>query len=154
MLFKGGDSILEDCIVACQSDACIIVSGMGVRPKIERCKIHDGKGSGIVFTEGSSGEVIDCEVCGHYMDAIVIMSDSDPLLLRNNLHDCNTNGIYVHQRGKGRIEANDIYMNKNAGIKIADRGDPTVINNSIRDGLGKGIDVSDEAWHRTAPHCT
>ena len=49
---------------------------------------------------------------------IAIITEADPTVTANKIHDGMDSGVLVSDGGKGRVEENDIFGNRRAGVAI------------------------------------
>src|SRR5207248_2091548 len=78
---------------------------------VKHCKMHHGKGSGVILSEEGLGTIEDCDILQNAINGVEIKQGSDPVI-----HDCriNRNGYYalvVYQGGLGTVEGCDLRSN-------------------------------------------
>ncbi|MFF3325195.1 right-handed parallel beta-helix repeat-containing protein [Streptomyces sp. NPDC002889] len=88
-------------------------------------------------------ELEGCDISSQGLACVAIRDGADPRLRRNQIHDGEQGGVYVHDSGLGTLEDNDITGNALAGVEIATGGNPTLRRNRIHDGEQGGVYVHD-----------
>jgi parallel beta-helix repeat protein len=136
-----GSLILQDCDITSDSGSCISIHTTMANPVIQRCKIHDGKHSGIWITENGRGIIEDCDIFGNTYPEIVIDKGGNPTIRRCRIHDGKGNGIRVTENGRGIVEDCDIFGSTYPQIVIDKSGNPTIRRCKIHDGKGNGVCV-------------
>ena len=136
-----GCLILQDCDITSDSGSCISIHGTTANPVIQRCKIHDGKHSGIWITENGRGIIEDCDIFGNTYPEVIIDKGGNPTIRRCKIHDSKGNGVRVTESGKGIVEDCDIFGNTYPQIVIDKDSNPTIRRCKIRDGKGNGVCV-------------
>jgi len=136
-----GNVFLDDSTVISESLAAVVVRGTNAEPRIRSCAIYATRAAGLVFQQGSKGEVVDTEVLNTALAAVEILEGSDPTLRRCRFHDGQQVGVLVHRGGKGRVLECDIAFHRYAGVEIRDGGDPTLRRCKVYEGNGGGIVV-------------
>jgi hypothetical protein len=81
-----GCLVLEDCDISSDSFA-IGIYGLTAKPRISRCKIHDGKLGGIIIYEKGQGIVEDCDIFANTLSGVAIREEANPTIRRCNIHD-------------------------------------------------------------------
>jgi len=55
-----------------------------------------------------------------------VKAGANPTVVKCDIHDGLTGGVYIHENGRGQFLENRIYNNNFAGIWITSNSDPTV----------------------------
>jgi parallel beta-helix repeat protein len=140
-----GCLVLEDCDITSDSLACIGIHGLTAKPRISRCKIHDGKGSGIFVYEKGQGIIEDCDIFANTNSGIAIKEEGNPTIRRCKIHNCNKSaGIYVNKNGQGMVEDCDIFSNTYSGVAIKEESNPTIRRCKIHDCKARGVFVNNK----------
>jgi hypothetical protein len=121
-----GCLVLEDCDITSDSLSCIAIHGLTAKPRISRCKIHDGNATGIFVYEKGQGIVEDCDIFANTDSGVEIKEEGNPTIRRCKIHDGNSPGIYIGQKGQGIVENCDIFANTLAGVMILEEGNPII----------------------------
>lgn len=139
-----GCLVLEDCDITSDSLSCIGIHGLNAQPRISRCKIHDGKQSGIFIYKDGQGIIENCNISGNRYSGIAIKDKGNPKIISCTIHDGGQNGIFIGSNGKGEIIKCDIYSHKSCGILIKGRGaNPIIYKCKIYDQkYGILVDIS------------
>ncbi len=124
-----GCLVLEDCDITSDSLSCIGIHGLTAKPRISRCKIHDGKQSGIFIYKGGQGIIENCNISGNRYSGIAIKDKGNPKIISCNIHNGGERGISIRYNGKGEITKCDIYSHKQCGIFIRGIGANPIISN-------------------------
>jgi parallel beta-helix repeat protein len=138
-----GCLILEDCDITSDSLACIAIHGLTAKPRISRCKIHDGKWSGIHIYEKGQGIVEDCDIFANTFSGVGIREEGNPTIRRCKIHD-NAGGILVNNKGQGIVEDCDIFANTLSSVQITEEANPTIRRCKIHDSKQSGIFVHEK----------
>ena len=88
-----GDLILEDCNITSKSSDCVTIWGATANPIIRRCRIFDGKESGIWITENAKGIIEDCDIYNNTYSGIRIDNGSNPVIRECRIFDGKQSGI-------------------------------------------------------------
>ena len=139
-----GCLVLEDCDITSDSLACIAIHGLTAKPRISRCKIHDGKSSGIYVCEKGQGIVEECDIFANTRAGVQIKEEANPTIRRCKIHDNKASGISVWQKGQGMVEECDIFANTNSGVQIKEEANPTIRRCKIHDSKQNGILVNNK----------
>jgi F-box protein 11 len=132
---------LSDCIVTCDTLACIGIHNSTAQPLIQHCIIRDGGASGIFVYDQGAGVIEDCDISNNKLSGVTVKGGGNPLMRRCEIHDGQASGIYVYENGKGTYEDCDIFANKNSGVAVREGGNPLVRRCEIHDGQTSGIHV-------------
>jgi len=143
-----GQLLLEDCDVQGAAQLCIEVQGENTRPLLRRCRIHDGKSGGIVFSGRAGGLLEDCELFGNGGPGVSIRDAAGPELHRCRLYAGRQAGVAFSANGRGTLDSCDIYGNEGPGVDIADGSAPTLQGCRIYDGKQAGVSVRANATGR------
>jgi F-box protein 11 len=68
-----------------------------------------------------------------------VKNHANPTVVRCDIHNGQTGGIYVHEKGRGQFMENRIYSNEFAGIWITSQSEPTIRKNEIFNGQQGGV---------------
>jgi F-box protein 11 len=55
-----------------------------------------------------------------------VKAGANPTVVKCDIHDGLTGGVYIHENGRGQFLENRIYNNNFAGIWITSNSDPTI----------------------------
>ena len=66
-----GRPLLEDCDITSDSLACVAINA-GADPIIRRCRIHDGRASGVLVYRQGQGTLEDCDIFANAFDGVAI----------------------------------------------------------------------------------
>ena len=106
-------------------------------------RIYGCRSAGIrLMDDGTRGMIEKNDIWDNARAGIYVESGADPFIIGNEVHEGQTAGILICNRGKGRIVSNDVWGNKLAGLSVENDGDPVIIGNRLHDGLSAGIFVS------------
>ncbi|MDF5717444.1 MAG: right-handed parallel beta-helix repeat-containing protein, partial [Rhizonema sp. NSF051] len=86
----------------------------------------------------------NCDIYANTYPGISIENGGNPTICRCKIHDGQSNGIWVYDKGQGTIEDCNIFANAESGIYISKEGNPTICRSKIHDGQGNGIIVNDK----------
>lgn len=136
-----GCLIVQDCDITSDSGSCISIHGTTTNPVIQRCKIHDGKHSGVWITENGRGIIEDCDIFGNTYPEVIIDKGGNPTIRRCRIHGSKGNGIRVTENSRGIVEDCDIFGNTYPQIVIDKDSNPTIRRCRIYDGKGNGVCV-------------
>ena len=110
-------------------------------PTFVRCKIHDGKASGVKIFENGLGTFTDCEIYANAFSGIEIKESGNPSFTSCKVHDGKLCGVYVHDNGLGKFTDCEIYANAYSGIEVKESGNPTFVGCKIYNGKQSGVKV-------------
>jgi parallel beta-helix repeat protein len=117
-----GKLIMEDCDISSQSKSCVVIHDFA-DPRLRRCRIHNGKESGIHFYENGQGTIEDNEIFANALVGVDIRSGR-PTLRRNRITKNDDVGVKVWclrigmGRGGGIFEDNDLRDNAGGAWNI------------------------------------
>ncbi|HIK09846.1 MAG TPA: right-handed parallel beta-helix repeat-containing protein [Oscillatoriaceae cyanobacterium M33_DOE_052] len=120
-----GELILENCTIASDTLAGVGIFGAGVC-QIRRCQIKNGKGAGVLVSDGAVAMIEDCQISGNAHAGVEIKQGGNPVIRRCEIKDGKQSGIFVHSKGLGVIEDCQISGNKFAGVEIKAQGNPLI----------------------------
>jgi parallel beta-helix repeat protein len=138
-----GRLVLEDCDISSDSLAGVGIHGATAHPIIRRCKIHDGKQSGIYVFGNGQGTVEQCDIFGNAHSGVAISTGGNPVIRGCKIHNGKQSGIYVYGNGQGTVEECDLFGNAYAGVTIATGGNPIIRRCKIHNEGYNGIHVFD-----------
>ena len=137
----GGEPLLEDCDLLCNSQAVVSVQGATARPLLRRCRLHDGKTGGIVFADHAGGTLEACEIDANAGPGIVVRAAADPVVRNCRIHSGRDAGVVITEGGRGVFEECDIYGNVGPNVQIGDNATPLFRRIRIHDGQQAGVTV-------------
>ncbi len=133
-----GEPVLENCNISCDSSDCVAIHGQHADPLLKRCRVHDGKGSGVhIFADGR-GTLELCDIWGNAAAGVTIRGGSNPVVRGCTIHDSRV-GIAICDSGRGTIEQCDIWGHEYDGITVSDGGDPIVRDCRVHDVKKAGV---------------
>ncbi len=115
-----GRLIMEDCDISSQSESCVIIRSFD-DPRLRRCRIHDGKESGISFY--GNGTLEDNDIFANALAGVNIAS-GHTTLRRNRITKNDEVGVKVQylrpgmRSGGGIFEDNDLRDNAGGAWEI------------------------------------
>uniref|UniRef100_UPI004056727D right-handed parallel beta-helix repeat-containing protein n=1 Tax=Candidatus Electrothrix sp. TaxID=2170559 RepID=UPI004056727D len=120
-----GKIIVEDCDISSQSGSCVIIYNFA-DPSLRRCRIHDGKESGISFSyRNGRGILEDNDIFANALAGVDIASGGHPTLRHNRITKNGDVGVKVQYqesnvggRGGGIFEDNDLRGNAKGAWNI------------------------------------
>lgn len=83
----------------------------GGNPIIRRCKIRDGKASGIAVWDGGEGLIEECEISGNSRAGVEIYGGGKPTLRRCKINRNGSVGVWAYKKPAGIIENCDLTKN-------------------------------------------
>jgi F-box protein 11 len=136
---KGGEPLLEDCDLLCTSQGVVSVQGPNARPTLRRCRVHDGKTGGIVFSDQAAGTIEECEIDANAGPGLLLRTAADPIVRNCRIHGGRDAGIVIAEGGRGLFEACDIYGNVGPNVQLSDNATPIFRHSRIFEGQQAGI---------------
>ena len=131
-----GELLIEDCDITSKAGNCVFVTGGAANPTLRRCRIHDGVGGGLFFTEGAPGNVEDCDIIGMTNGGIVIRAGANPTIVDCRWKDGKGNAIVIHA-ASGTFEnctISDQTAEKYFSISIEENANPVFRNCDVIGG--------------------
>lgn len=128
-----GQLVLEGCDITSDSLACVAIHKTGTNPIVRRCRVHNGKQSGIFVYAKGGGTIEDCDLYDNNSENISISSGGNPTIRRCSIYDGKACGVRVYSEGKGTIEDCDIYTNSLSCVNIDRGSNPTVRRCKLHD---------------------
>jgi parallel beta-helix repeat protein len=113
-----GCLVLEDCDITSDSLACIAIHGLTAKPRISRCKIHDGKAGGILAWQKGQGIVEDCDIFANTYCGVNISKQGNPIIQKCRINRNEYQAIRSHDNGRGTVENCDLTGNKRGAFDI------------------------------------
>ncbi len=135
----GGEPRLEDCDILCTSQQGVNVQGANAKPHLSRCRIHDSKTGGIVFSEGAGGTLEDCAIFANGGPGVLLRTGADPILRDCRIYEGREAGVVIGEGGKGQFEGCDIHSHTGPNIQIGDGVAPHFRRCRIHNGQQAGI---------------
>ncbi|WP_413306664.1 Hsp70 family protein [Bacillus sp. 1P10SD] len=141
-----GKPVIEDCHIYAGIADCINIANMA-DPVIRQCKLSNGKGKGIVFSNFAKGTIDSCELNGFYSPALWIMDGSHPVVKNCKIYDGKAMGVVFDNNGRGILTNCEIYQihEKYPAIWVNDHSNPVISGSYIHSGKGNGILVEKES---------
>ncbi|MBW4636327.1 MAG: right-handed parallel beta-helix repeat-containing protein [Iphinoe sp. HA4291-MV1] len=87
-------------------------------PVIQRCKIHNGKASGVLVSENGQGTVEDCDIFSNAYSGVEIRKGGNPIIRQCKINQNKENAVYIHDKGAGTIENCDLTGNVRSAFNI------------------------------------
>jgi parallel beta-helix repeat protein len=134
-----GRLLLEDCDVSSDALSCVAVHGPAAGAVVRKCRIHDGKESGIWIYDKASGLVEGCEVCGNAFAGVTVSGGANPTVRKCRIHGGQTGGVLFREEGAGLLEECHITGNGHAGVEISTGARPTVRRCRISGNKYEGV---------------
>ncbi|YAG09615.1 hypothetical protein NSTC731_05985 [Nostoc sp. DSM 114167] len=85
----------------------------------------------------------NCEIASEWVGIFIQGQKTNPTVRQCKIHDGQSCGVLVTQKGLGVIEDCDIFANVLPGIYIGEGSNPTIRKCQIHDGQSNGIQVTD-----------
>jgi hypothetical protein len=126
-----GQLKLVECDITSDTLACVVIHGHSACPEINRCRLHDAKGSGLLIEMKAQGTIENCEIFGNGYPNISIRDYAHPAIRKCKICGGKSHGILIWKNGMGTIEDCDISGNAYDGVKAKDGGRPIVRGCSI-----------------------
>ncbi|WP_425098277.1 right-handed parallel beta-helix repeat-containing protein [Tropicibacter sp. S64] len=95
-----------------------------------------------IDVKAGSVTIEDNDITSKGLSAVVLRTNVDGMVRRNEIHDSAEGGVFIFEDGKATVEDNVLYGNTYAAVEIRDRGEAIVTGNTIRDGQGQGVFVN------------
>lgn len=128
-----GELSLEECHVTSDSLSCISIRGASTRATIKRCRIHDGKSTGIDLGDHASAVIQDCEIISMVREGLLATEGTQPIITRSRILSCKDDGIHIHSGSKGRIDGCEIARTMGAGVRIGQDSTITMQRTTLRE---------------------
>lgn len=126
-----GDGPREEIVVAVSgADTLQFRTDFGRVANLTLRQSGGGEWFGIDVAQGRL-ELEDCDIRSESLACVAIHAGADPRIRRCAIHDGETVGVFVYDKGKGTLEDNDIFANATAGVAIATGGEPVLRRNRI-----------------------
>lgn len=139
-----GELVLEDCDISSETLSCVAVHGHEAAPLIKRCRIHDGKDSGLYFFDGAAGTIEDCEVYGNANVGVAITGGSRAVVRRCKVYGGENAGVVAWQGAEGLLEECEVYGNRLANLGVSDGARLTARACRVHEGENSGVFVHRE----------
>lgn len=133
-----GRIVIEGCDISSRGGAGVALHG-GVEATLRGNRIHDGKGSGVLFCRDAQGVLEDNEIEGNALAGVLITRGARPKLYRNRIHDGLGTGVQIEDGGEALLEENDIAGHVLAEVAICRGGNPILRRNRIHDSHRSGV---------------
>src|SRR5208337_1737159 len=88
----------------------------GGNPVLRRCKVHDCKQAGVLFTKNAQGSLEECDIYGNGLSAVEVRQGGSPVLRRCKIHDSKLGGVLVVEKSAVTLEDSDIFSNRGSGV--------------------------------------
>lgn len=132
-----GRLVLEDCDVRSDFLACVGSYGPAT-PLLRRCTLHES-GIGVLVTEMSQPEIVDCEFFGHEIAGIQVRRGGHPTARQCRIHDGAARGLVVEDDGMGLFEDCTFFGHGLAEVEIGRAGDLTLRRCVLSKGKASGL---------------
>jgi hypothetical protein len=90
------------------------VHGPDADPIVYRCRVHDGKQSGVLLYQGGRGVFEECDFFGHTLSAVEVREASDPIVRKCRI----SGGVSVTGQSRGTFEDCNIFGNTLSGVEV------------------------------------
>lgn len=134
-----GTLLLEDCLISCTSTVCVAVHGASAEIRFQRCRLHEGKTGGLLFTERAQGVLESCEVGGNAGAGIEVIGGSELTLRDCTVRESSGVGVRVHTGGKVTLDSCEVFGNAGAGVEAEHEGWLTIRGGHIHANRQEGI---------------
>ena len=114
-----GELLLEDCTLSSDTLPSVFVHGSRANPTIRRCRLLDGKASGIQVSDDARATIEECEFLGNAEAGLLIRAGGNPVVRRCRFHDGKLFGLLVDEWGRGTVEECEFSAQAEAGIAIS-----------------------------------
>jgi F-box protein 11 len=131
-----GRLVLEDCDVRSDFLACVGSYGPAT-PLLRRCTLHES-GIGVLVTEMSQPEIVDCEFFGHEIAGIQVRRGGHPTARNCRVHDGAARGLVVEE-GMGLFEDCAFFGHTLSEVEIGRAGDLTLRRCVLSKGKASGL---------------
>jgi hypothetical protein len=130
-----------------QRSAGISVHLNGGEASLRQCRIQNGRKAGLVFSSGSRGTIVECEVSGHgpAMPQVMIWQRSGPVLRDCRIHSGTGIGILISESARPRLEFCQIADHAGMSVYIDSAAEPELSKCKIGPGKQNGIVVTRQA---------
>ena len=125
VVWSGGPR-LERLKISSRSAHGVVAVGTEARPIVSHCAIEHCGLSGLVWTDGAAGLVMNSFSGGNRKQGMDVRRGSNPTVQACNFYESIESGIAVAENGLGTFENCESYRNKYAGISVKTGGNPTV----------------------------
>jgi hypothetical protein len=136
---RAGRPLIDQCDITSDLPACVRVESPEANPIIRRCRIRQGRETGVWFTAGARGALEDCEVTGQSVAGIWIADDANPIVRRCIVQRSKVRGVFVSERGQGFIDACFIMSNDGPGIEVTRDAHVVVRDCKVINNHGPGL---------------
>ncbi|XP_068178488.1 F-box only protein 10 isoform X2 [Antennarius striatus] len=106
---------------------------------LRRCLFREGKGGMHLSNYGQAR--LEGNVFRGLNYAVRCIQNSTIVMLRNEVCECRSSGVFLRLSAQGLIAENNIHSNSEAGIDIRKGANPIILCNKIHSGLRSGIVV-------------
>jgi hypothetical protein len=117
----------------------VVAAGAKASLNVIESRIHDGSGSGIVFTNGAGGEVARCDVFGFKESGVHLESDAGVSLDECRIHDGGGFGVRVVRGARSAITRCLLSNLERASVMVEGTAQPRIADCRISDGKHAGI---------------
>ncbi len=138
---RQGQLILENCDISSIVATCVKIHGDSADPRIRGCKIHNGKGRGVLVTKHGRGILESCEIFGNHFE-VQISSGGNPIIRNCQIHDGKGFGIWVDENSQVTVEDCYIFGNVEVGVYISSGSNATIRRCHINFNEGHAVCVS------------
>ena len=125
VVWSGGPR-LERLKISSRSAHGVVAVGTEARPIVSHCAIEHCGLSGLVWTDGAAGLVMNSFSGGNRKQGMDVRRGSNPTVQACNFYESIESGIAVAENGLGTFENCESYRNKDDGISVKTGGNPTV----------------------------
>lgn len=134
-----GKLTMVECRVTSQDGPCILISGAQTDPLIRKCRIHNGKETGVAITEGAAGTLEHCKIVGNRGPGIAVSAGAAPKIDHCNIRGGKSNGICFSDNGMGSVEYCDIRGTEKPGVSVDAESAPNISHSNIHFGKQSGL---------------
>ncbi|AFZ14671.1 serine/threonine protein kinase [Crinalium epipsammum PCC 9333] len=136
-----GQLILENCDINSAVATGIKIHGASADPRIRGCRIHNGKGCGVLVSKNGRGTLEGCDIFGNNFE-VQITEGGNPILRRCQIHNGKGFGVWIDENSKGTVEDCDIFGNIEVGVYIGDGSNGIIQRCRINRNEGHAVCVS------------
>ncbi|MFF0151916.1 right-handed parallel beta-helix repeat-containing protein [Micromonospora sp. NPDC005203] len=128
--FEGGRGTVEDSQFSGVRQTAVVASARS-RPTVRRCRISDGRGSGLAFSGSAGGLVEDCELADLEGSGVSVSGGAEPDIRRCRIERVGGNGIYV-SKAQGTFSDCTVTASRLPAVAAVNQAAPEVSGGVLR----------------------
>jgi hypothetical protein len=140
-----GRVLIDQCDVTSGLPACIRVESREANPVIRRCRIRQGRETGVWFTAGARGTLEECDLPDHATAGLWIADEANPVVRRCIIQRSKVRGVFVSEGGRGFLDGCVVTGSNGPGIEVARGGHVIVRDCRVVENRGAGLDADRDA---------